>query len=155
MSDTKSLLKQAEECAREMMSTDSASQALGISIFIPEPGACEARMTVRRDMVNGHDICHGGLIFSLADSAFAFACNGHNEVAVAASASIEFLRPAKLGDELLAMANEVHKGRRLGLYDILVSDQDGQRVAVFRGRSALLGRPVLSSSERNDTENIE
>lgn len=136
----------AQACADEMMSSDNASKALGIGVSILAPGICEARMTVRADMVNGHDICHGGMIFSLADTAFAFACNSHNEAAVAAGASIDFLRPAKLGEELLAEARETHKGRKLGLYDVEVSNPAGQTVAVFRGRSAMLDRPVVTDA---------
>jgi acyl-CoA thioesterase len=147
MSKDKKKLQLAQACADEMMSSDNASQALGIGISIIKPGVAEARMTVRADMVNGHNRCHGGLIFALADSAFAFACNSYNEAAVAASASVDFLRAAKLGDELIAEAREAHKGKRLGVYDVEVHNQAGETVAVFRGRSTFLGWPVIPVSD--------
>ena len=118
------------------MSNDAASKMLGISIEIPEPGVCIARMRVREDMVNGFDVCHGGLIFALADTAFAFACNAHNRLSVAASANIDFLRPAKLGDELTATAHERQAGKTGGVYVVDVVNQAGSAVALFRGRSA-------------------
>ncbi|MEM7277678.1 MAG: hydroxyphenylacetyl-CoA thioesterase PaaI [Pseudomonadota bacterium] len=126
-----------------MLTEDTASRSLGMQVEVISPGVCETRMTVRQDMVNGHNICHGGFIFALADSAFAFACNSYNEVTVAAGASIDFLRPAKLGDELCARAAEVNRGKRSGLYDISVHDSDKRLIAEFRGRSASLGRPIL------------
>lgn len=109
---------------------------LGIGTEIPAPGTCVARMRVREDMVNGFGVCHGGLIFSLADTAFAFACNAHNRVSVAASANIDFLRPAKLGDELTATAREQHAGKGGGVYVVDVVNNAGKAVALFRGRSA-------------------
>lgn len=126
----------ARRCADVMMSNDAASKMLGISIEIPEPGVCIARMRVREDMVNGFDVCHGGLIFALADTAFAFACNAHNRLSVAASANIDFLRPAKLGDELTATAHERQAGKTGGVYVVDVVNQAGGAVALFRGRSA-------------------
>ncbi len=125
----------AEQCCRTMWDNDLASQALGIRLSVPGPGRAEAELDVRKEMVNGHDICHGGYIFTLADTAFAFACNTYNRVTVAASASIEFVRPGKLGDTLRASARETHRGGRTGIYDIDVTNQDGERVAIFRGRS--------------------
>lgn len=119
-----------------MMESDAASKMLGIRVEIPEPGVCVARMRVREDMVNGFDVCHGGLIFSLADTAFAFACNAHNRLSVAASANVDFLRPAKLGDELTATARERHAGKGGGVYVVDVVNQAGHAVALFRGRSA-------------------
>ncbi len=92
-------------------------------------------MRIRTDMVNGHGICHGGLIFALADSAFAFACNSHGDNTVAAGAAIEFLRPAREGDELRAVAFERWRGGRSGIYEIEVQNQKGEAVALFRGRS--------------------
>ena len=92
-------------------------------------------MSVRKDMLNGHSICHGGFIFTLADSAFAFACNSYNQVTVAARAAIDFLAPAQLGDVLIAIAEERALSSRTGVYDITVSNQDGVRIALFRGNS--------------------
>lgn len=132
--DTKLVL--ARECADSMMRADAASKMLGIRVEIPETGSCIARMRVRDDMVNGFSVCHGGLIFSLADTAFAFACNAHNRLSVAASANIDFLRPAKLDDELTATARERHAGKGGGVYVVDVVDQAGRTVALFRGRSA-------------------
>ena len=126
-----------------MYQKDAASQALGITIDIPKAGQAMATMLVRADMVNGFDVCHGGLIFTLADTAFAFACNAYDDLTVAAAASIEFLSPARLGDELIATAIEQSRGKRAGVYDIEVVNGQGDRVALFRGRSASLAKPVL------------
>lgn len=132
----KSALDIARQCADVMMRADDASKMLGIEVEIPEAGTCIARMRVRDDMVNGFDVCHGGLIFALADTAFAFACNAHNRLSVAASANIDFLRPATLDDELTATARERHAGRNGGVYVVDVVNQKGRPVALFRGRSA-------------------
>ncbi len=136
-------LAMAKRCAEKMWASDSASKALGMEIDIREAGSATARMLVREDMVNGFDVCHGGLLFALADSAFAFACNAYNRVTVAGSASIEFLRPAMLGDALLAHATEDYRGRRSGYYTVRVDNQDGQAVALFHGRSVSRDEPVL------------
>jgi len=127
-----------------MWGNDVASQDLGMTIEVTKPGQAEARFEVRANMVNGYDICHGGFIFTLADSAFAFACNTYNRITLAASASIEFVRPARLGDKLLAKAAEVHRGGRTGIYDITVTNQDDDVVAIFRGRSHATREPVFS-----------
>lgn len=124
------------EAARDAMwANDHACQALGIQVLAVGPGTATLTMSVRRDMVNGHDICHGGLIATLADSAFAYACNAYNEVTVASGFAIDLLAPARLGDLLTARAHEVAKGGRTGVYDIEVTGPAGQRIAVFRGRS--------------------
>ena len=128
-------LATAKRCAEKMWASDCASKALGIEIEITEAGSATARMLVREDMVNGFDVCHGGLLFALADTAFAFACNAYNRVTVAGSASIEFLRPAMLGDQLCAVAAEEHRGRKSGYYTVRVENEDGRLVALFRGRS--------------------
>lgn len=127
-----------------MWGNDVASQDLGMTIEVTKPGQAEARFEVRANMVNGYEICHGGFIFTLADSAFAFACNTYNRITVAASASIEFVRPARLGDKLLATAAEVHRGGRTGIYDITVTNQDDDVVAIFRGRSHATREPVFT-----------
>lgn len=134
----------AKRCADRMYADDLASQRLGIEVEVPAAGAVVATMTVRDDMVNGHDICHGGYIFTLADTAFAFACNAYDRVSVAASATIEFIAPARVGDLLRAEARELHRGGRSGIYDVTVSGPQGV-VAVFRGRSAALNRAVLGA----------
>ena len=138
-------LETAKRCAATMYSNDKASQALGIEIDIPEPGAATATMRVRDDMVNGFDICHGGLVFTLADTAFAFACNAYDNLTVAGSASIDFLRPSKRGDELRAIAREDRRGSRTSYYTVEVHNQDDVLVALFRGRSVSKGEPVLDS----------
>ena len=138
-------LERARKCAEKMFADDRASQLLGIEIVIPDVGAAIASMQVRDDMLNGFDICHGGFVFALADTAFAFACNAYDDKTVAAAESIEFLRPAHSGDELRAVALEEHRGRRTGLYTIEVFNQEEQRVAVFRGRSVSRGEALLST----------
>ena len=136
-------LDTARRCAERMYASDEASRALGITVTIDQPGDAIASMQVRADMVNGFGVCHGGLIFTLADTAFAFACNAYDQVSVAATAHIEFLRPAKLNDTLSARAQEEHRGRKSGVYSIVVENQAGEQVALFRGRSASLGEKLL------------
>lgn len=136
-------LELARACADTMYASDKASKALGIEIEIPEPGTAVATMIVREDMVNGFDICHGGLIFTLADTAFAFACNAYNDLTVAGAGSIDFLRPAYLGDELKAVALEEHRGARGGVYAAEVVNQQGEFVALFRGRAIARGEKIL------------
>ncbi|MFE6733913.1 hydroxyphenylacetyl-CoA thioesterase PaaI [Microbacterium sp. NPDC057650] len=135
----------AEACAERMWSTDAASQALGMSIEGVGPGAATLAMTVRTDMVNGHGICHGGLISALADSTFAFACNSRGTVTVAAGFEVDFIAPVALGERLVAEGRETVLRGRSGIYDVVVR-RDETVVAVFRGRSRSLGRPVLEDS---------
>ena len=133
--------------AREMWDADAASAALGMRVEDLGEGRAVVSMVVRDDMVNGHDLCHGGLIASLADSAFALACNSHGPVTVAAGFSIDFVAPARLGQVLHAEAHEVSLRGRSGIYDVMVRADDpeaGEVVAVFRGRSRSLGRPIGS-----------
>lgn len=125
----------AELTARVMYAGDTASQALGAKVDAVAPGQSTMSMVVRADMLNGHKTCHGGFIFALADSAFAFACNARNAVTVASGASIDFLAPAYEGDMLTARANESALAGRTGLYDVEVVNQDAKRIALFRGRS--------------------
>lgn len=139
----------ARDSAERMYAGDRASRALGIRIEIPAPGSAEARMSVTSKMVNGHDICHGGYLFTLADTAFAFACNAYGRVTVAAAASIEFLAPAKLGDRLLATATEISRGGRSGLYDVKITDQHDRLIAIFRGRSVTLNEPLAPKGSAN------
>jgi len=136
-------LERARACAERMYANDAASRALGIEVEIPEPGSAIATMRVREDMTNGLDICHGGLIFALADTAFAFACNAYDDVTVAASGTIEFLRPAYRGDELRAVALEEHRAKKSGIYAVEVLNQDDDFVALFRGRAVARGQPLL------------
>lgn len=133
----------ARACAERMFADDLASQSLGIDIEVPAPGRAVATMAVREDMLNGHAICHGGHIFTLADTAFAFACNAYNRVSVAAGATIDFVTPARAGERLRACATEVHRKGRNGVYDVRVNASDGRLVAVFRGRSVTLDKALL------------
>jgi acyl-CoA thioesterase len=133
----------ARRCAEVMYAKDAASKALGIAIDVREAGDAVARMTVRDDMVNGFGVCHGGLLFTLADTAFAFACNGYDDRTFAAAAAIDFLRPALLGDELYALAREDHRSSKSGFYTVEVRNQRDEVVALFRGRSASRGEPLL------------
>lgn len=141
----------AQRCADAMFARDRASQALGMRIARIAPGFAVLTMTVRSDMLNGHATCHGGFIFSLADSAFAFACNSHNFVTVAAGCSIEFLAPARDGDVLTATGRERALAGRSGVYDIDVTNQHGATVAVFRGKSARIKGHVVAEPEGHAT----
>ncbi|WP_090521860.1 hydroxyphenylacetyl-CoA thioesterase PaaI [Paracoccus isoporae] len=125
----------AEASADAMWAADRASQHLGMVIEHIAPGAARLRMEVTRTMTNGHDNGHGGYIFTLADSAFAFACNSYNAVTVGQQASITYLAPARLGDHLTADAREVSRAGRSGVYDVEVTNQHGTRIALFRGMS--------------------
>ena len=127
--------RRAREVGRAMWSRDRASRELGMALEEVRPGYARVRMRVRADMLNGHGTCHGGLLFALADSAFAFACNSHGLVTVAAGCTIEFLSPAGEGDELVAVAEERSRQGRHGVYDVDVRRADGVVVATFRGRS--------------------
>jgi acyl-CoA thioesterase len=136
MSDTELTAQQlAEACADSMFSRDKASQGLGIRIESVAPGRAVLTMTVREEMVQGHGNCHGGFIFALADSAFAFACNTYDEATVASGCSIDYLGPGQQGDVLTATAEERSRRGRTGIYDITVRNQHGHDVALFRGRS--------------------
>jgi acyl-CoA thioesterase len=120
-----------------MLANDIATRSLGIEISDVDTGRATATMTVRPDMSNGHGICHGGYVFLLADTAFAFACNTHGTTTVAAGADVEFLSPVAVGDRLVARAEEVVLRGRSGLYDVVVT-RDDEVVAAFRGRSRAL-----------------
>ncbi|MDE9449507.1 hydroxyphenylacetyl-CoA thioesterase PaaI [Aliiroseovarius sp. Z3] len=125
----------AERAAKVMWDDDPASQGLGMSLDQIGPGTAVISMTVRADMANGHGICHGGFIFALADSAFAFACNSYNHRVVAQHNSITYLAPGKLGERLVATAREASRAGRSGIYDVTVTGEDGRNVALFRGHS--------------------
>ena len=125
----------AERVAREMLDRDPASRKLGMHIGKVAPGRAEVTMEVRADMLNGHAICHGGFIFTLADSAFAYACNSYNLSTVASGCAIDFVAPAREGDVLTARAAERSAAGRTGVYDIEVVNQRGETIALFRGKS--------------------
>lgn len=125
----------AELAANVMYQADQASQGLGMDLVSVAPGRAVMTMTIRADMLNGHKTCHGGFVFSLADSAFAFACNSRNHATVASGCTIDFLAPAFEGDVLTATAQEYSLAGRTGVYDVDVKNQKGEKVAIFRGRS--------------------
>ena len=127
--------RRAERAAEAMRRGDVATQALGVDLEEVGPGYARASMRVREEMLNGHRTCHGGYVFTLADSAFAYACNSYDRVTVASGASIEFLAPGHLGDRLTAVAEERYVGGRTGVYDVEVHNQKGVCIALFRGRS--------------------
>src|SRR5437867_3088371 len=134
----------AEGVRAGMLERDRATRALGMTVSAVGPGSATVEMIVRDDMLNGFDICHGGLVTSLADSAFAFACNSYNVLTSASSLSIDLLAPARAGDVLTAQAVEVSLAGRIGVYDVVVSNQRGERGAVMRGRSyRKQGLPVV------------
>lgn len=136
-------------CARSMFDNDAATRSFGIRITENGPGTATATMTVTDSMLNGFGVCHGGFLFALADSAFAYACNSYNRLTLAAGGSIEFLRPAQSGDALTASAEERSLGRRSGIYDVSICNQHGDRIALFRGRSHATSRPVLREDAAN------
>jgi acyl-CoA thioesterase len=136
----------ARACAEAMWKQDDASQGLGMEIVEIKPGQATLAMTVQPQMVNGQRIAHGGFIFTLADSAFAFACNTHNERVVAAQGSITFIRPGKLGDRLVATAREISRSGRSGIYDVRVTAGDVV-IAEFRGHSRSIGGTWLPEKD--------
>ena len=128
----------AEATGRIMYAEDTATRHVGIELIEVAPGYSRMRLQVRKELTNSHGICHGGYIFMLADTAFAYACNSHNQRAVAAGASIEFVVPGHLGDVLTAEAREQHRAGRSGVCDTRVTNQDGRLIALFRGKSATI-----------------
>jgi acyl-CoA thioesterase len=136
----------ARACAEAMWQEDDASKGLGMEIVEIRPGQATMAMTVQPHMVNGQRIAHGGFIFLLADSTFAFACNSHNERAVAAQCNIGFIRPGKLGDRLIATAREISRTGRSGIYDVRVTVDDTV-IAEFRGHSRTIGGAWLPGAE--------
>ena len=131
----------AEKSAAAMWAKDKASQNLGIQIDRVAPGHADLSMTVTSNMLNGHGICHGGYIFTLADSAFAFACNSYNQLVVAVQNQITYLAPAQAGERLTARATEQARTGRSGIYDVTIAGQDGRTIALFRGLSrTILGQ---------------
>jgi len=141
----------ADAVTQAMWSRDRATQGLGIQILSVKPGYALFAMPVRGDMVNGHHICHGGFIFTLADSTFAFACNSYNQNTVASSCNIDFLAPAREGDVLEAEAVERSLAGRTGVYDITVRTRNGKTVALFRGKSYRIKGEVIAGLQQTDT----
>jgi len=139
----------AEAAGDVMYSNDIACQNLGIELRSISPGRAEMTMTVREHMLNGHDVCHGGFIFTLADSCFSYACNSHNNSTLAAGARIDFLAPAASGDVLLAKAEERALAGRTGIYDVVVNNQEGKQIALFRGNSHRIRGELVPQGEEN------
>ncbi len=122
-------------CSEAMHARDDAAQALGIELLESTPGHARLAMTVEPRMTNGHDVCHGGVLFTLADTAFAHACNNRNRITVAAAASIQFLAPGRVGERLVATAFERSRGKRTGVYDVEIHNPKGELIALFRGNA--------------------
>ena len=142
---TKTPQQVAEYVRDGMLKNDAATLGLGMDVLAIGPGRATVTMTVRADMLNGHAICHGGFISTLADSAFAFACNSYDELTVASGFAIDFLAPARKDDLLTARCVEVSKAGRTGVYDTDVVNQREERIAIFRGRSyTLKGKPAVA-----------
>ena len=141
----------ADAVTQAMWSRDRTTQGLGMEILRVKPGYALIAMAVRGDMVNGHHMCHGGFMFTLADSAFAYACNSYNQNTVASSCNIDFLDPAHEGDVLEAEAVERSLSGRTGVYDITVRTRSGKTVALFRGKSYRIKGEVIAGLQQADT----
>jgi len=135
----------AERAAQALAENDRTARHFGIRLEEVRPGYARMTMQVRAEMVNGHHICHGGMVFTLADTAFAYSCNSYNDNTVAAAASIDFLAAAREGDELTAVATELWRTRRNGIYEITVTNQRDERIALFRGRSYRIDGQLASA----------
>jgi acyl-CoA thioesterase len=131
-----------------MYARDNATQGLGIKLVDVGPGSARMQMRVRSDMLNGHATCHGGFIFTLADSTFAFACNSYNLQTVAAGCTIEFLAPALEGEILEAHATEQARSGKTGVYDVVVTNADGKKIALMRGKSHQISGSVIQSAKK-------
>lgn len=134
----------AEHVRDGMLARDRAAQGLDMRITHIAPGQATIEMAVRDDMLNGFDICHGGFITTLGDTAFAYACNSYNEMTVASGLAVDFVAPGRPGDVLVAQATEVSQAGRTGVYDVTIRNQKGEAIALFRGRSyRMKGRPTV------------
>ncbi len=136
----------AQAVSQAMYANDDASRLLDIKIIESRQGYARLSMIVKKEMTNGLDICHGGLIFTLADSAFAYACNSSNKATVAAGCNIEFMAPAAIDDELIAVARERSRAGRTGIYDVEINKQNGDLIALFRGKSYQIKGQVIPQS---------
>ena len=134
-----------EDVVQHMMENDYFSQWMGVEVIEVKEGYSKIKMTIRKEMVNGFGIVHGGLPFSLADSAFAFACNNRNNLSVALDVTITFTKAVNIGDVLTAEAKEIHNGRSTGVYLITVTNQKNESVALFKGTCFRTGKPLISS----------
>lgn len=136
--------ERAKQVVGKMMTDDLFSQWLGIEVLEIREGYSKIKMTVRKEMINGFGIVHGGIAFSLGDSAFAFACNNRNNLSVALDTAINFTKPVHVGDELTAEAKEIHNGKSTGLYHISITNQRDHVVAFFKGTCFRTGKPLIS-----------
>ena len=136
----------AKEVVEHMLEHDLFSQWLGIEVLDVSEGYSKIKMLVRKEMINGFGIVHGGIAFSLADSAFAFACNNRNNLSVALDTSINFLKLVNVGDEIIAEAKEIHNGRSTGLYQITITNQQDHTVALFKGTCYRTGKPLIKNT---------
>ncbi|AEB58895.1 hydroxyphenylacetyl-CoA thioesterase PaaI [Ectopseudomonas mendocina] len=143
-------LSLAVDCGRKLFERDAASQAMGMRLLSVAPGQAQVGMSVRADMVQGHGTCHGGYLFALADSAFAFACNSYNESSVAIGCSIDYVAPARLGDTLTAQASEQSRSGRTGNYDVRIENQNGKLIALFHGKSYKVRGTVLAQETADE-----
>ncbi|MFJ3259736.1 hydroxyphenylacetyl-CoA thioesterase PaaI [Pseudomonas sp. NPDC086581] len=134
----------ARDCAEAMYERDQATRRMGIQLLDAGPGSARLSMRVREDMIQGHGTCHGGYLFALADSAFAFACNSYNDATVAVGCSIDYVAPAREGDELIASACEQSRSGRTGNYDVRIENSQGQLIALFHGKSYKVRGTVLA-----------
>ncbi|MCP1651745.1 hydroxyphenylacetyl-CoA thioesterase PaaI [Pseudomonas nitroreducens] len=134
----------ARDCTEAMYERDQATRRMGIQLLEAGPGSAKLSMRVREDMIQGHGTCHGGYLFALADSAFAFACNSYNDATVAIGCSIDYVAPAREGDELVASACEQSRSGRTGNYDVRIENSQGQLIALFHGKSYKVRGTVLA-----------
>ncbi len=139
-------LERAKASAAHMLERDACSERLGIAIDVRAPGKVIATMVVTSELVNGFGVCHGGIVFTLADTAFAFACNAYNDETLSVSANIEWLKSVHEGDTLTAVASEDTKSGRHGYYTVNVHNQDDVLVAIFHGHSVSRGKPLIPES---------
>jgi acyl-CoA thioesterase len=151
--DTHTTNEEAQRVVAHMLEHDRFSQWLGIQLLDIKEGYCKIQMQLREEMVNGFGIIHGGILFSLADSAFAFACNNRNNLSVALDVSITFTKPAQPGDTVTAEAKELHHGKQTGLYLITLTNQHHQQLALFKGTCFRTGKSVRNTEQR--TRNSE
>lgn len=135
----------AKQIAEKLLANDPFSQWLGISIIDVKEGYCKIQMTLRAEMMNGFGITHGGVAFSFADSALAFSCNNRNNLSLAQDTSINFMKPGKVGDILIAESKELHNGRSTGLYLITIHNQQGDQIALFKGTCFRTGKTLFES----------
>ncbi|MBD2784566.1 hydroxyphenylacetyl-CoA thioesterase PaaI [Xenorhabdus sp. DI] len=141
--------QQARRHIEAMYAQDACAQEMGMHIEHIDTGFARLSMKITPNMLNGHQSCHGGILFSLADTAFAYACNSEGLAAVASSGSIDFIRPALAGDHLTATASVQYQGKTTGLYDVEITNQNGKPVAFFRGHSHRLSQPILTKGDQS------